>query len=402
MSRPSIYDRLAAAQARSAKAQLTRRLRCVDRADGPHLQINGRLLLSFCSNDYLGLANHPAIVAALKSAAEQDGVGSMAAHLICGHRREHAALEEDLAEWMGRKRVLVFSTGYMANLSVLTVLLQAGDLCVQDKLNHASLLDGAHLAGVELKRYRHADLDSAARQLASRPGVCALLATEGVFSMDGDAAPLPALASLCKKERSVFMVDVAHGLGVTGPQGAGSVAAANLGEEDVPVLMATFGKALGTFGAFVAGGETLIDALTQSARPYIYTTAMPPALAAATRAAIAIARKETWRREKLAALVARYRAGAEQLGLPLTPSTTAIQPLMLGDAGSAVDAARQLEKSGFLVGAIRPPTVPYGSARLRVTFSASHEESEVDRLLEALSEMRLPTARNSPQAPDGV
>lgn len=391
MPRPSLTERLAKHSAERAHAGLLRRLRTIERADGAWVWRNGRQLLAFCSNDYLGLAQHPVLVDALKRAADSDGVGSGSAHLICGHRSAHAALEEALAEWMGRERALLFSTGYMANLGVMQALLQRDDVCVQDKLNHACLIDGAQLAGAELKRYPHADVDAAARQLSARPDAGALLATDGVFSMDGDVAPLRELATLCHREHASLMVDDAHGLGVLGARGEGSVVDAGLSAHDVPVLMATLGKALGCSGAFVAGSAELIDGLVQSARTYIYTTAMPPALAAATLAAVRLAQSDDWRREKLRALIARFRAGAAQLGLPLMPSPTAIQPLLLGDATAALAASEALEREGFLVTAIRPPTVPQGKARLRITLSAAHEEGDVDRLLESLS--RVPMGR---------
>ena len=388
MTRPSLTERFAANSAERARAGLLRRLRTIEHADGAWVRSGGRRLLSFCSNDYLGLAQHPSLVDALKRAADDDGVGSGSAHLICGHRAAHAALEEALAEWTGRERALLFSTGYIANLGVMQALLNRDDVCVQDKLNHACLLDGAQLAGCELKRYPHADVEGAARQLRARPDAAALLATDGVFSMDGDIAPLGELAALCQRESATFMVDDAHGLGVLGAQGEGSVSAAGLLQDDVPVLMATLGKALGCSGAFVAGSAALIDGLVQSARTYIYTTAMPPALAAATLAAVRLAQSEAWRREKLQALIARFRTGAAHLDLPLMPSPTAIQPLLLGDAQAALAASQALEQQGFLVTAIRPPTVPQGKARLRITLSAAHEESDVDRLLEALSGLR--------------
>ena len=308
------------------------------------------------------------------------------------HRAEHAALEEALAAWTGRERALLFSTGYMANLGIQQALLTRGDVCVQDKLNHACLLDGARLSGAELKRYPHADLTAAARQLATHPQAAALLATDGVFSMDGDTAPLRELADLCQRERATFMVDDAHGLGVFGIDGAGSINAAGLNAHDAPVLMATLGKALGCAGAFVAGSAALIEGLIQQARPYIYTTAMPPALAGATLCAVKLAQTEAWRREKLFALIARFRAGAAQLGLPLLPSSSAIQPLLLGDAQTALDTALALEQQGFLVTAIRSPTVPSGSARLRITLSAAHSETQVDQLLAALETLRLDIA----------
>jgi len=387
--RPDLLERLAAQTAEREHAQLLRRLRTIDHVDGPWLETGHQRLLSFCSNDYLGLAQHPQLVAALTRAAREAGVGSTSAHLICGHRTEHAELEEALAVWTGRERALLFSTGYMANLGVLHALLARGDVCVQDKLNHACLLDGAKLSGAELKRYPHADVAAAARQLASSPDAAALLATDGVFSMDGDVAPLGELAALCANERATLMVDDAHGLGVLGQHGAGSISAANLGQHEVPLLMATLGKALGCAGAFVAGPTALIEGLIQFARPYIYTTAMPPALAAAAIEAVQLAQAEAWRRQKLAALIARFRRGASELGLPLATSTSAIQPLLLGSADAALAAAQALERQGLLVSAIRPPTVPAGQARLRITLSAAHEEAHVDRLLAALETLHL-------------
>ena len=392
MPRPDLLERLAVQTAERAQAQLQRRLRTVTRAEGAFVESGGQRLLAFCSNDYLGLAQDARLIAAWKQAADACGVGSGSAHLVCGHYREHAELEEALAEWTGRERALLFSTGYMANLGVMQALLQRGDVCVQDKLNHACLLDGAQLAGAVLKRYPHADAEAAARQLRSDGNACALLATDGVFSMDGDIAPLRELAGLCAREGASLMVDDAHGLGVIGADGAGSVMEAGLSERDVPALMATLGKAVGCSGAFVAGPASLIDGLVQFARTYIYTTAMPPALAAATHCAVSLARAESWRREKLNDLIQRFRQGAAQLGLPLMPSRTAIQPLLLGDAQRALDAARALEEKGLLVVAIRPPTVPHGQARLRITLSAMHEASHVDRLLEALASLRLASA----------
>ena len=396
MSRPSLLARLAQSTHERAQSGLLRRLRTIEHAEGPWLESGGRRLLGFCGNDYLGLAQHPLVIAAFKRTADDEGVGSTAAHLICGHRAEHAALEEALADWTGRERAALFSTGYMANLGVMQALLRAGDMCVQDKLNHACLIDGAALAGAQLKRYPHNDVDGATRQLASRAEAGALLATDGIFSMDGDLAPLRELARLCEQEDATLMVDDAHGLGVLGDNGAGTLSMLDLGQRDVPVLMATLGKALGCHGAFVAGSANLVEGLLQSARTYVYTTAMPPAVAAAALAAVRIAREESWRREKLAALIRRFRDGAQQLGLPLMPSDTAIQPLLLGEATTAMAAAGALEAVGFLVGAIRPPTVPAGKARLRITLSAAHEEEHVDLLLEALSGLAPDEAGSPP------
>ncbi|MFI4970066.1 MAG: 8-amino-7-oxononanoate synthase, partial [Lysobacterales bacterium] len=383
--RPDLLERLAIAQAERARASLLRRLRTSEAVDGATIRIDGRRLLNFASNDYLGLAQHPALVEALVAAAARWGAGASAAHLLGGHRDEHARLEEALARWTGRERALLFSTGYMANLGVLSALLGVEDLCVQDKFNHASLLDGARLAGCELKRYPHADVDAGRRQLETRADTAALLATDGVFSMDGDVAPIRGLAALCTTQHVTLMVDDAHGLGVLGIEGAGSVAEAGLSQDDVPVLMATLGKALGVAGAFVAGSATLIDGLVQGARTFVYTTALPPALAAATRAAIDIARFEGWRRDRLARLIAHLRHGAAQRGIALGASRTPIQPVLIGDSAAALAVSTRLEDAGFFVPAIRPPTVPKGQARLRVALSALHAESDVERLLDALA-----------------
>ena len=385
--RPDLLPSLAERVAERKRAGLLRQARTLDGTRGVRVRIDGRELLNFCSNDYLGLAQDPRIIGALQNAANECGVGSGAAHLVCGHRREHAQLENALCEWTGREAALLFSSGWLANLGAMQTLLDRGSVSVQDRLNHASLLDAAQLAGAALKRYPHADAKGAARQLANAVEKSALLATDGVFSMDGDVAPLRELASLCGREGATLMVDDAHGLGVLGRHGAGSVNAAGLPQEDVPVLMATLGKSLGCMGAFVAGSRSLIEGLTQFARTFVYTTAMPPALAAAACEAVRIAREEDWRRDKLCALIARFREGVAQLGLPLMDSATAIQPIVLGDTEHAVAASRALEDVGFLVKAIRPPTVPAGKARLRVTLSAAHEQADIDRLLGALAQL---------------
>lgn len=384
MTRPDPIARLIAARAAREHDGLLRRVRTIDAVDGTRLSVDGRSLLDFAGNDYLGLATHPSVTAAFKRAADEHGVGATAAHLVCGHRRPHAALEEQLADWTGRERALLFSTGYMANLGAISALLGPDDLCVQDKLNHACLLDGARLAGCTLRRYPHADADAAARQLRALPGAAAMLVTDGVFSMDGDVAPLTDLARTARAHGATLMVDDAHGLGVLGPDGAGSVAEAGLAPHDVPVLMATLGKALGTAGAFVAGSGDFIDALLQFARTYVYTTAMPPAVAAATSAAVDIVRREQWRRDRLGALIARFRAGAAQLGVPLAESRTPIQPIVVGSAERASALAAALADDGLLVVAIRPPTVPAGRSRLRITLNAQHSEADIDGLLHAL------------------
>jgi 8-amino-7-oxononanoate synthase len=385
MSRPDLFARLAQAHAQRAHEGLLRRLRNVEQVDGPRIVIAGRSLLNFASNDYLGLAQHPALREALARSAAHWGVGATASHLLGGHRQEHSLLEEKLAQWTGRERALLFSTGYMANLGAIGALLQDGDICIQDKLNHASLLDAGRLSGARIKRYRHADPDSARQQLETQPDPAALLATDGVFSMDGDIAPLRELAALCKKQHVALLVDDAHGIGVLGDDGAGSLAASGLSQDDAPVLMATLGKALGVAGAFVAGSATLIDGLTQFARTHTYTTAMPPALAAAASVAVDLARTESWRRYKLRKLVAQLRDGASERGLSLLGSRAPIQPLLVGSSDEALRISQRMEDAGFYIPAIRPPTVPAGSARLRITLSAAHEPEDIEHLLDALA-----------------
>lgn len=385
MSGVDVIARLVAAAESRARDGLGRRLRTIANGDPTHVIVDGRRLLNFSSNDYLGLAGHPALVAALNQAAGEHGVGATAASLVCGHRRPHAELEEALADWTGRDRALLFSTGYAANVGVMQALLAAGDCCVQDRLNHASLIDGARLAGCALRRYPHADVEAARRQLALCEDGGAMLVSDGVFSMDGDIAPLAGLASCAAEMEATLMVDDAHGLGVLGAEGAGSVVEAGLDASQVPVLMATLGKALGTAGAFVAGDGDFITALAQFARSHVYSTAPPPALAAAALAAVSIARRERWRRERLAALVEHFRNGAQAMDLPLLPSRTPIQPLLLGGAERTVAVSTALERDGFLVVAIRPPTVPAGRARLRITLTAAHDFGDVDKLLRALA-----------------
>lgn len=366
---------------------LTRKRRIVASPQGVHLTADGRELLNFCSNDYLGLANHPEVIEAFKNAADRYGVGSGSAHLICGHSLAHHALEEELAEFTGRERALLFSTGYMANLGAISALVGNGDTVIEDRLNHASLIDGGLLSGARFKRYRHADSEHLAHTIDAASGK-KLIVTDGVFSMDGDLAPLPDLAKIAQDRNAWLMVDDAHGLGVLGAQGVGVLEHYGLAQTDVPVLVGTLGKAFGTFGAFVAGSDPLIELLIQKARTYIYTTALPPAVAEATRASLKIARAESWRRTKLKQLTERFRQGAEQLGLELIASPSPIQPILIGDSRKATALSEALLAAGFLVSAIRPPTVPQGSARLRVTLSAAHEEVQVDRLLDALDRLQ--------------
>ncbi|AYN08632.1 TPA: 8-amino-7-oxononanoate synthase [Pseudomonas putida] len=376
---------LAARLAERRAADLYRHRPLLESPQGPEVVVDGQRLLAFCSNDYLGLANHPEVIAAWQAGAERWGVGGGASHLVVGHSTPHHQVEEALAELTGRPRALLFSTGYMANLGAITALVGQGDTVLQDRLNHASLLDGGLLSGARFNRYLHNDPASLASRLDKAVGNT-LVVTDGVFSMDGDLANLPALANVARARGAWLMVDDAHGLGTLGAQGGGIVEHFGLGVDDVPVLIGTLGKACGTAGAFVAGSEALIEALVQFARPYIYTTSQPPALACATLKSLELLRRETWRREHLAALIRQFREGAQQLGLQLMDSPTPIQPIVIGDSAQALRLSRLLRERGLLVTAIRPPTVPAGSARLRVTLSAAHSEAQVQLLLNALAE----------------
>ncbi len=348
-------------------------------------RVPARGTANFCSNDYLGLANNPCVVTAFQQAANQYGVGSGASHLVTGHARAHESLEEVLATTLGRQRALVYSTGYMANMGVIGTLADQSAAIVADKLNHASLIDGCRLSRAELSRYRHADAGHAAELLAGiDAGVSTrLLVTDGVFSMDGDLAPLPELARAAHAANAWLVVDDAHGLGVVGAKGHGTVEHFGLDADAVPVLVGTFGKAFGTFGAFVAGDADLIEYLVQKSRTYIYTTALPPAVAAATEAALLLSERDSWRRDKVMQHARRVHAALNLPGEAHSP----IIPIILGDESRALAASRLLEERSLLVTAIRPPTVPAGTARLRVTLSAAHSDTEVSALIEALQEV---------------
>ena len=377
------------ALAQIERQQLRRRRATVEaypeKGSRTRIVIGGRQLLDFSSNDYLGLAAHPAPAAAMADCAARCGAGSGASHLVSGHGLEHAALEEELAAFLGRERALVFSTGYMANLGVVTTLAGRGESVLLDRLSHASLIDAARLAGARLRRYPHCDAAAARRLLAETTPETSVLATDGVFSMDGDIAPLAALAEAARAHDAWLVVDDAHGIGVLGANGRGAAELAGLDSEAVPVLVGTLGKAFGTFGAFVAGPDALLELLLQRARSYIYTTALPQPVAAATRAALRIVREESWRRERALALTARFRAAARAAGVPLAASVTPIQPVPLGSARAALAAQQRLIEAGFWVVAIRSPTVPAGRERLRVTLTAGHDERQVDALVECLA-----------------
>ncbi|MFD0739627.1 8-amino-7-oxononanoate synthase [Lysobacter koreensis] len=393
MARASWRERVAAERAQRVADSRTRVRRTVGHRDGARCEVldasgTPRSLLNFCGNDYLGLSQHFAVVGALQDAAAREGAGGLGSHLVCGHHGLHDALERELADWLGAPRALLFGSGFLANLAVVQALLGDDDACVQDRLNHASLIDAARLAGCKLRRYPHADPEGAVRQLRSLPDGVAMLVTDGVFSMDGDVAPLRDLALVARVQNALLYIDDAHGVGVRGPDGRGSVAAAQLTTEQVPLQLATLGKALGGYGAAVLGDDDLIGHLAETARPYLYTTALPPAQAAASLAAVRLARSEHWRREKLDALVARFRERALHAGLELLPSDTPIQPVMCGDDARALAMAQRLEHDGYWVAPIRPPTVPDGRARLRVTLSALHGARDIDGLVDALARAR--------------
>jgi 8-amino-7-oxononanoate synthase len=378
---------------RAGLAQLTARhlqrrrrtVTAIESDSGPAVVVDGQRLVNFCGNDYLGLNSHPDLTAAMRECAAIAGAGSGASHLVTGHGLEHERLEEELAQFTGRARALLFSTGYMANLAAITCLAERDGRVVMDRLCHASLIDAARLSGAQLKRFAHAD-DGAAGVMLDRSGTGAdLLVTDGVFSMDGDLAPLPQLAQLAAARDACLIVDDAHGLGVMGPTGRGTLEHFQLDSAAVPILVGTLGKAFGCFGAFIAGDEDYIEWLLQTARSYIYTTALPQPVAAAARAALKVAVSESWRRERVLQLAARLRRGATQAGIALLPSISPIQPVVLGSSVRTLAVSERLFAAGFWVAAIREPTVPKGSARLRITLCAAHREAQVDALIDALA-----------------
>lgn len=364
------------------RAGLRRRLQPVTAGVTPVVVRDGQRLVNFASNDYLGLADHPALREAVQRHVQQHGVGSGAAHLVCGHTSVHEQLETRLAALSGYPRALLFSSGFAANLGVQQALLGRGDVAYHDRLNHASLLDGARLSGARLRRYPHGDTGVLAEWLAADrtacPTVRQLVVTDQVFSMDGDEAPLPALRTLADRHGAALMVDDAHGFGLR-----------DAPLPPVDVYMATLGKALGTSGAFVAGSSTLIDWLQNRARTFVYSTAPPPLLAAATLAALDVLAQEPWRKHHLQRLIGHLRTGLVAQGWNVLPSSTPIQPVLIGDNARTLALAQGLIEAGFWVGAIRPPTVPPHSARLRITLSAAHSLDQVQGLVEAMAALRV-------------
>ncbi|WP_191600712.1 8-amino-7-oxononanoate synthase [Marinomonas algicola] len=372
------------------QANLIRKSVVLDGPQTPHTVIDGKPYVAFCSNDYLGLANHPVLKKSLKCAVDDYGVGSGASHLVVGHSFAHQKLEEDIAQWLGYEKVMLFSAGYMANLGAVTALGHKTREVIGDKLNHASLVDGAKLSESRLRRYVHNDVAGCER-LLKNASVGSLLVTDGVFSMDGDMAPLRELAALADQYKALLMVDDAHGIGCMGDSGRGCLGVSSLSSIEVPILMGTFGKAIGTAGAFIATTSDIGEYLTQFARPYIYTTAMSPAVAQVTSASIRLLQSSEGGelRGKLAENIRYFRQKMQAYSLELMPSSTAIQPILVGESSVALTMSEQLKSRGVWCTAIRPPTVPIGLARLRITLSASHSLQDIDMLVYAL-ERSLP------------
>ena len=387
---PKSPDWMLSALEERRQQNLMRRTVTMDGPQIPHAKINTQDYAAFCSNDYLGLANHPALIQALHDTAQEYGVGGGSSHLVCGHLTPHQQLEDALADWLGYERVMLFSTGYMANLGVISALAGKGRPVIQDKLNHASLIDGALLAQATMRRYLHGDVASA-EKLLSRSTDSGLLITDGVFSMDGDVAPLSELSNLAIKHDWMFMVDDAHGLGCLGEDGRGCLSLAGLDAERLPILIGTFGKAFGTAGAFVATSHDYADYLTQFARPYIYTTAMSPAMAGATLASLRIIQSSEGqeRRDRLSAHITYFRQRMQSLPVVLMASETAIQPILMGDSKTALQISERLKSLGVWCTAIRPPTVPIGSARLRITLSAAHSDADLVLLCDSLEHVLI-------------
>lgn len=373
------------------RREMYRARRSLEGPQGREVLVDGRTLVNFCSNDYLGLAGDPRIAEAFKRGIDRWGTGAGASHLICGHTAAHEELEEALAKFTRRPRALLFGSGYAANVGVINALLSVGDFVFEDRLNHASLLDGGWISRATFSWFEHRDTADLGAKLAAvqHQPTRKLIVSDGTFSMDGNPCRLDELVALAKHHGAWTMIDDAHGMGVHGANGVGMVDPARFSTVDVPVLVGTLGKAFGTVGAFVAGEEVLIETLIQRSRNYIFTTAMPSALAVATLGSLAIATAETYRREHLAALIAQFRNGTRDLGLQLMPSISPIQPVVVGEPSRALALSRALEDRGFLIGAIRPPTVPDGTSRLRITLTAAHQAEDVDALLEALGELAV-------------
>ncbi|TDO98275.1 8-amino-7-oxononanoate synthase [Marinomonas balearica] len=370
------------------KASLHRETEVIDAPQSISPTIDGTPFLSFCSNDYLGLAAHPTLINALAEGAEIYGVGSGASHLVCGHLSPHDELERALSDWLGVERVMLFSTGYMANLAVLSALGRHCETVIQDKLNHASLIDGALLSDASVRRYLHADLSSA-RKLIEKQSSPSMVVTDGIFSMDGDIAPIDGLINLLSDSKHLLIVDDAHGLGCLGDQGLGTLDEQGIAASSVSALIGTFGKAFGAAGAFVACSNAMAEYLTQFARPYIYTTAMSPAMAYASKSSLDLIRSKEGDelRSRLNSNISLFKECMASLPFELMPSDSAIQPIMIGASDRAIELSAALREEGILCTAIRPPTVPNNQARLRITLSAAHRHDDIKRLCDTLERL---------------
>lgn len=364
---------------------LYRQSKISQQKQGRYINIAGKHYLNFSSNDYLGLASDPVLIKAWQKGASLYGVGSGGSYLVTGYNQAHAELSEQLKSWLGVEAVALFSSGYSANQAVIKLLLDKNALLLQDKLNHASLMEAGSLSRCKMLRFKHNNVQHLSTQLQKHQNPNTLVISEGVFSMDGDKAPIKQLVAQTKQHDSWLMIDDAHGLGVLGKNGQGSVIESGLANSDIQIYMATFGKALGVGGAFIAGNQAFIDYLTNFSKPYIYTTGLPPAMAYSISCAANMAEREQWRRDKLFELIALFKQLALQKGIPLSESQTAIQPLIIGDSQQALSVAQTLQNLGFWVTAIRPPTVPANTARLRITLTTRHEKQDIKQLVNAIS-----------------
>jgi len=381
------FSALALELAEIESQDLRRTRRLLESPQGARVTVDGRDYVAFCSNDYLGLASHPRLIEAARQGAARYGVGAGASHLILGHSTAHHDLEKRLAAFAGFPRALLFSAGYLANIGAVTALVGREDAVFADRLNHASLNDAVLLSRAAFKRYPHLDLASLERLLAGSTARRRLIVTDAVFSMDGDIAPVPELVALAERYDAWLLLDDAHGFGVLGAEGRGTLAHFNVNSPRV-IYMATLGKAAGVSGAFIAGEAEVVETLVQRARAYVYTTATPPLLAHALLESLELVRREEWRRDRLRELVRQLKARLQVRRWRLEPSDTAIQPLIIGANAEAVAVAEALARGGLLVPAIRPPTVPAGTARLRISLSAAHVPDDVERLVAALNALQ--------------
>jgi 8-amino-7-oxononanoate synthase len=380
-----LQNKLRQAQTNLHKKFLWRTRNIVRYSSTTHALVDGKMHLSFASNNYLGLANHPKVIAACQQALADYGVGSGSAYLVAGYSALHQQLEENLADFLQYPRVLLFSSGYLANIGIISSLFFTQDFILADKLNHASLLDGCLKSGARLKRYPHCQVQHIERECQNIADGNKLIVTEGLFGMDGTLAPLPAIAQTAKRHQATLLVDDAHGLGILGATGKGTVEHYGLNSKDVHILVGTLGKAFGSYGAFVAGQELVIERLVQTTRTYLYTTAIPPAIAAGSLASLELIQRESWRRKSLLDLVHYFQRCASQLEIPFMESISPIQLIMLGSNQRSLAISQLLLSKGIFVKAIRPPTVPKASARLRISLTSEHTREQIDFLMEALA-----------------